>query len=79
MDLSSYAGILTGADTLEEPPGESLLGESQPGAGDFDWEHSELRARLRDNRMAPGFPFDITEGNRDGPIVLEGKALTVEK
>jgi hypothetical protein len=38
-----------------------------------------MRARLRDNRMAPGFPFDITEENRDGPTVLEGKAITVEK
>jgi hypothetical protein len=26
MDLSSYAGILAGADALEEPPGVSILG-----------------------------------------------------
>lgn len=72
MDLSSYAGILAGADVLEEPPGVSILGESGPGVGDYSWEESELRARLRDNRMPPGFPFDITEANRDGPTVLAG-------
>lgn len=72
MDLSSYAGILAGADTLEDPPGESLLGESEPGSGDFDWSESALRRRLRNNRMPPGFPFDITEANRDGPIILAG-------
>jgi hypothetical protein len=73
MDLSSYAGILAGADVLEDPPGESLLGESEPGAGDFNWAASELRHRLRDNRMPPDSPFDITEANRDGPVVLAGK------
>ena len=73
MDLSSYAGILAGADTLEAPPGVSILGESEPGAGDFDWSASKLRARLRNNRMAPGWFFDITEGNRNGPMVLAGK------
>ena len=72
LDLSSYAGILAGADSLEEPPGESILGESSPGAGDFDWDHSKLRERLRNNRMSPGFPFDITEDNRNGPLVLAG-------
>ncbi len=72
MDLSSHQGILTGADSLEEPPGVSILGESEPGKGDFDWSHSKLRERLRNNRMPPGFEFDITEGNRDGPMILAG-------
>src|SRR3990172_494147 len=69
MDLTSYAGILAGADTLEEPPGEALLGESAPGAADYDWSESGLRARLRNNRMPPGFPFDATEANRNGPTL----------
>ncbi len=73
MDLSNYAGILMGADSLESPPGVSILGESEPGKGDFDWSASKLRARLRNNRMAPGWEFDITEGNRNGPLVLAGK------
>jgi hypothetical protein len=50
----------------------SILGESAPGAGDFDWDHSKLKERLRNNRMAPGWDFDITEENRDGPLVLAG-------
>lgn len=73
MDLSSYDGILAGADSLEDPPGVSILGESVPGKGDFDWAHSKLRERLRNNRMSPGWEFDITEGNRSGPLVLAGK------
>ena len=73
MDMSSYEGILAGADTLESPPGVSILGESTPGAGDFNWSASKLRARLRNNRMAPGWEFDITEGNRNGPLVMAGK------
>jgi hypothetical protein len=75
MDLTSYAGILAGADTLEDPPGEALLGESEPGATDYDWGHSGLRRRLRNNRMPPGFPFDPTEENRDGPLVLHGQPV----
>lgn len=71
--MGNYADILAGADAIEESPGVSILGESDPGAGDFDWKHSKLRARLRNNRMATGFPFDITEENRDGPVVLAGK------
>ncbi len=73
MDLSSYAGIMMGADSLEEPPGVSILGESEAGAGDFDWSASKLRARLRNNRMTPGWEFDITEENRNGPMVMAGK------
>ena len=67
MDLSSYVGIRAGADVNEDPPGASILGESEPGAGDFNWEESELRHRLRDNRMPPHSPFIIDESNRDGP------------
>jgi len=72
MDLSTYQGVVTGADSLSSPPGVSILGESAIGAGDFDWEHSKLRERMRDNRMPPGWEFDITEENRDGPLVLAG-------
>ncbi|MEN8233634.1 MAG: hypothetical protein ABFR89_01765 [Actinomycetota bacterium] len=72
MDLTTYEGILAGADGLEDPPGVSLLGESSPGAGDFDWSHSKMRERFRNNRMPPGWTFDITEENRDGPVRLAG-------
>ncbi|MCP5096847.1 MAG: hypothetical protein GY943_14955, partial [Chloroflexi bacterium] len=69
MDLSSYEGVIAGADVVEDPPGVSILGESEPGAGDYDWGHSKLRERLRNNRMPPGWEFDITEENRDGPTL----------
>ncbi len=65
MDTNSYAGIMAGADVLSEPPGVPII---VPG----DWNASKLRARLRNNRMPPGFPFDITEGNRNGPTVMAG-------
>ena len=74
MDLSSFAGIMAGGDVLSEPPGVPLFGQSEVGATDYDWEHSKLRERLRNNRMPPGIEFDITEENRDGPIILAGKA-----
>jgi len=32
-----------------------------------------MKERLRNNRMPPNIEFDITEENRDGPIVLRGK------
>jgi hypothetical protein len=72
MDLGTYAGIMTGGDALSEPPGVPILGQSEFGATDYDWEHSKLKERLRNNRMAPGVPFDITEENRDGPMILAG-------
>jgi len=76
MDLSSYAGIMAGADRLSSPPGVPVLGQSASGATDFDWEASTLRSRLRDNRMPPGMPFDISEANRDGPtIAVNGEEL----
>ncbi|MFQ5864046.1 MAG: Ig-like domain-containing protein [bacterium] len=72
MDLSSHAGMMIGIDSLEDPPGESLFGESAPGAGDFDWQNSELRHRLRDNRMPPpAWPFFLDESNRDGPTITD--------
>lgn len=72
MDLTTYKGWVTGADSLSSPPGVSILGASKVGATDFNWKKSKMRARLRDNRMPPGIEFDITEENRDGPIVLHG-------
>ncbi len=71
IDLSSWAGLMTGAESLEEPPGESLLGESAPGAGDFDWGDSELRERMRNNRMPPGWVFFRNGANRNGPDLME--------
>ena len=79
MDLSSYEGIMAGADRMEDPPGVPLLGQSAVGETDFDWEHSKLRERLRDNRMPPGMPFDITEANRDGPLVQVGYVEGTER
>ena len=72
MDLTTYEGVLKGGDVLAKPPGVALLGQSAVGKTDFDWGHSKMKARLRDNRMPPGIEFDITEENRDGPIVLHG-------
>jgi hypothetical protein len=58
---------------LSEPPGVPLFGQSAVGETDYDWEHSKMKERLRNNRMAPGWEFDITEENRDGPMILVGK------
>ena len=74
MDLSSYEGIMKGGDVLSQPPGVPLFGNSKVGSTDYDWDHSKLRGRLRNNRMPPGVEFDITEENRDGPIVVHGVA-----
>jgi hypothetical protein len=75
MDLSSYAGIMKGGDVLSKPPGVPLFGENKIGATDYDWGHSKMRARLRNNRMPNGATFDITEENRDGPLVFRGRRL----
>lgn len=72
MDLTSYTGILSGGDVLSKPPGVAMLGESKVGSKDYKWDVSKLKERLRNNRMPPGIAFDITEENRDGPIVLHG-------
>jgi hypothetical protein len=41
-----------------------------------DWDNSKLRARLRNNRMPPGWEFDIEETNRDGPLLdLDGAEI----
>lgn len=72
MDLTSYSGILSGGDVLSKPPGIPILGQSKIGAKDFNWDKSKMKERLRNNRMPPGVQFDITEANRDGPVVLHG-------
>ena len=73
MNLTSYKGLMSGADTISAPPGVGIFGESKIGATDYNWGHSKLKGRLRNNRMPPGVEFDMTEENRDGPIVLHGK------
>lgn len=65
MGLGSYDGIMIGGDSISNPPGVKIV---TPG----DWNSSVLRHRVRDNRMPPGVPFDITEGNRDGPVIRAG-------
>lgn len=64
MDLTSYEGIMLGADVLSDPPGVAIV---VPG----DWENSKLRSRLRNTRMppSPGWEWDRTEENRDGPML----------
>ncbi len=69
MDLSSYQGIMTGGDSVSKPDKPAKL--FTPG----DWANSMLRERLRNNRMPPGMPFDITESNRDGPVIEAGRPL----
>ena len=80
MDLSSYEGIMLGGDVLSKPPGVPLFGQAAVGDTNYDWLHSKMRGRLRDNRMPPGWPFDITETNRDGPCVeVTDKGASVVK
>lgn len=69
MDLSSHEGLMRGGDVLSKPPGVPLFGQAKIGGTNYDWGHSKMRARLRNNRMPPGWKFDITETNRDGPCV----------
>ena len=76
MDLTSYAGMMRGGDVLSSPPGVPLFGQSAIGATDYDWSHSKMKSRMRNNRMPPGIKFDITEENRDGPIVVHGQSLS---
>jgi hypothetical protein len=66
---------MQGGDVLSKPPGVPLLGQSKIGARDFNWSMSKMKARLRNNRMSPGMEFDITEENRDGPLVFRGKRV----
>ncbi len=75
MDLTSYAGIMQGGDVISKAPGVPLLGQSKIGAKDYNWKKSKMRARLRNNRMSPGIAFDITEENRDGPLVFKGQRV----
>ncbi|MBI4674942.1 MAG: hypothetical protein HY741_25150 [Chloroflexi bacterium] len=71
MDLGTYKGILTGADSISSPADPEKLFE--PGK----WSESTLRKRLRNNRMPPGMPFLMDESNRDGPVVSAGKLAAV--
>jgi hypothetical protein len=66
---------MQGGDVLSKPPGVPLLGQSKIGAKDYNWDKSKMKERLRNNRMPPGIHFDITEENRDGPIVFRGKRV----
>jgi hypothetical protein len=68
LDLSSYAGILKGADAGTE----DILGRTDACVGSTDvsacppkWSDSGLRQRMRNNRMPPDWPFDQSEANRD--------------
>ena len=66
MDLNTHAGWLAGADITDPDGAHPILGESFAGATDYDWGHSKLKKRLRNNRMPPGIPFNIDETNRNG-------------
>jgi len=68
MGLGSYAGIMTGVDSVSNPPGAKII---EPGK----WKESVLRGRLRNNRMPPGWTFMMDESNRDGPFVLHGERV----
>jgi hypothetical protein len=70
MDLTSYAGIMKSGDVLTKPPGFTLFGQDKIGATNYDWGHSKLRARLRNNLMPPNWPVVLTETNRDRPCVI---------
>jgi len=78
LDMGTYQGILTGADSISEPPGEKII---VPGK----WSESELRARLRNNRMPAipgqaGWTFVMDESNRDGPCVkVSAEGVEIEK
>lgn len=73
MDLSNYAGIMMGADVLEEPPGVPII---TPG----DWSGSVLRSRLRNNRMPPDWTFIMDESNRNGPcLAVSDAGVAIEK
>ncbi len=69
MDLTSYEGIMKGGDVLSHPPGVPLFGQDNHASKTYDWGHSKMRARLRNNRMPPGWPEDLTEVNRGGPCM----------
>jgi hypothetical protein len=56
LDLTSYKGIMLGADAGDE----AILVQG-------DWSASPLRKRFRNNRMPPGMPFQFGQANRKGP------------
>ncbi len=67
LRLRDWAGIMAGARSRTAPPGFSILGETAPGARDFDWAGSILRQRLRDTQMPPGRPWDRNGNFASGP------------
>lgn len=62
IDLSSPDGIRGGSDGGTMP----ILGENTVGIPPFNWSNSDLRKRLRNNRMPPTSPFVLDESNRNG-------------
>ena len=73
MDLSSYEGLMAGGDVISKAPGVPLFGQSKIGATDYDWGHSKMKGRLRNNRMPPGVEFNMAdETNREGPLAAHG-------
>lgn len=74
MDLTSYAGVMAGADSLSHSDDPELLFEAGK------WSESGLRKRLRNNHMPSDFPFLLDESNRNGPCVdWDGAKYTVVK
>ena len=73
LNMKTYEGIVTGADTVEKAPGVSILGQPKAGPITADnpvnWDKSKLKARLRNTRMPPGWDWDIEEANRDTPEI----------
>ncbi|MDH5561669.1 MAG: hypothetical protein OEY59_12540 [Deltaproteobacteria bacterium] len=68
MDMSTYAGIIAGADSLEAPPGVSILGQASvgdPATVAVNWGKSKMKERLRNNRMPPGAWTAANMSNRD--------------
>ena len=89
LDLSTYAGIFNGADSVEAPPGTDILGRDATCVGklpDFTgntclpaWGKSKMRERLRNSRMPPGWGDDGTAysektANRDSAEILKVEA-----
>jgi len=79
MDLSSFTGMIRGADyNLDDGTGMSLFSDGMTSSMKM-WGMSRIKHRLRDNRMPPNSPFLLSEDNRDGPDVwdaIEGEMTT---
>jgi hypothetical protein len=68
LNLTSYNGILTGADAgAEDIMGRTGLcvGSTDAAACPPNWSTSGMRLRLRNNRMPPNWPFDFDQANRN--------------